>query len=71
MFHIAGFRGIDVHFDRRKRSALLMLPVLYLPILAGYRIYRSYSDALARKTFRYSIVYLAALFASLLVDHYL
>jgi protoheme IX farnesyltransferase len=35
------------------------------------RIYSSYSDALAQKTFRYSIVYLAALFASLLVDHYL
>jgi len=35
------------------------------------RIYRSYSDALARKTFRYSILYLAFLFAALLVDHYL
>jgi protoheme IX farnesyltransferase len=35
------------------------------------RIYRSYSDALAQKTFRYSILYLALLFAALLVDHYL
>lgn len=35
------------------------------------RIYTDYSDALARRTFRYSIAYLAALFASLLVDHYL
>jgi tripartite-type tricarboxylate transporter receptor subunit TctC len=34
-------------------------------------VVRYYSDALARKTFRYSIVYLAALFAALLVDHYL
>jgi protoheme IX farnesyltransferase len=34
------------------------------------RLYRSYSDALARTTFRYSIVYLAALFGALLVDHY-
>ena len=33
-------------------------------------IYRVYSDALARKTFRYSIVYLSLLFAALLVDHY-
>jgi protoheme IX farnesyltransferase len=42
-------------------------------VFLGYalRIYRAYSDALARKTFRYSILYLAALFASLLVDHYL
>jgi protoheme IX farnesyltransferase len=39
----------------------------------GYavRLYRHYSDTLARATFRYSIVYLAALFAALLVDHYL
>ena len=35
------------------------------------RIYRAYSDALAQKTFRYSILYLALLFAALLVDHYL
>jgi len=34
------------------------------------RLYVSYSDALARRTFRYSIVYLALLFAALLVDHY-
>jgi len=34
------------------------------------RLYVSYSDALARRTFRYSIAYLALLFAALLVDHY-
>jgi protoheme IX farnesyltransferase len=34
------------------------------------RLYTSYSDALSRRTFRYSIVYLSALFAALLVDHY-
>ena len=34
------------------------------------RLYRNYSDALARATFRYSILYLTALFAALLVDHY-
>jgi heme o synthase len=34
------------------------------------RIYMNYSDALARRTFRYSITYLATLFAALLVDHY-
>jgi protoheme IX farnesyltransferase len=38
----------------------------------GYavRLYVSYSDALARRMFRYSIVYLALLFAALLVDHF-
>ena len=35
------------------------------------RIYFAYTDARARRTFRYSIVYLAALFAALLVDHYI
>jgi len=35
------------------------------------RIYFAYSDALAQKTFRFSILYLAALFAALLFDHYL
>ena len=34
------------------------------------RLYRNYSDDLSRATFRYSIVYLAALFSALLVDHY-
>ena len=34
------------------------------------RIYVNYSDRLARRTFRYSIVYLSCLFAALLVDHY-
>ncbi len=35
------------------------------------RLYRNYSDSLARATFRYSIVYLTALFSALLIDHYL
>ena len=41
-------------------------------VFAGYSwaLYRHYSDALARRTFRYSIVYLAALFSALLLDHY-
>ncbi|MBI1395455.1 MAG: protoheme IX farnesyltransferase [Betaproteobacteria bacterium] len=36
----------------------------------AWRIYVDYSDALAQKTFRYSIVYLTLLFAALLIDHY-
>jgi heme o synthase len=36
----------------------------------AWRIYRDYSDILARKAFAYSIVYLSLLFAALLVDHY-
>jgi protoheme IX farnesyltransferase len=40
-------------------------------IAYAWRIHVNYSDALAKTTFRYSIAYLAALFAALLVDHYL
>jgi protoheme IX farnesyltransferase len=35
------------------------------------RIYVAYSDRVAQKTFKYSILYLALLFTALLVDHYL
>ena len=35
------------------------------------RLFFAYSDRLAQRTFRYSIVYLATLFTALLVDHYL
>jgi protoheme IX farnesyltransferase len=60
--------------------AMRMSGLLYLVaalVLGGIfiayalRIYLAYSDALAQKTFRYSIAYLAFLFAALLVDHYL
>ena len=37
----------------------------------SWLLYRHYSEPLARKTFKYSINYLALLFAALLVDHYL
>ncbi len=35
------------------------------------RLWRAYSDGLARQTFRFSIWHLSLLFAALLVDHYL
>ncbi len=37
----------------------------------AWALWRRYSDTLARKTFRFSIVYLMLLFAALLIDHYL
>ncbi|WP_423455782.1 heme o synthase [Ottowia sp. VDI28] len=36
----------------------------------AFKLWRAYSDALARKTFRFSLIHLALLFAALLVDHY-
>ena len=48
--------------------AALALGGVFLAYAIG--LYRHYSDRLARATFRYSIVYLAALFSALLLDHY-
>ncbi len=67
--------------------AVTMLPfstrmsgLIYLAAAAGLggwflifavRICLAYTDELAKRTFRYSILYLSLLFAALLVDHYL
>jgi protoheme IX farnesyltransferase len=40
-------------------------------IVYAWQLWRDYSDALARKTFRFSIWHLSLLFAALLLDHYL
>ena len=37
----------------------------------GFWLWREYSDALARRTFRFSLWHLSLLFAALLLDHYL
>jgi protoheme IX farnesyltransferase len=50
-------------------AAAVVLGAMFLE--RTVRLYRRYSDALARRTFRFSIAYLAALFCALLVDHFL
>jgi heme o synthase len=49
-------------------AAVLALNAVFL--WHAVRIYVSYSDRLAQRTFRYSILYLTLLFAALLIDHY-
>jgi protoheme IX farnesyltransferase len=49
-------------------GAALVLDAVYLAY--AIRICVAYTDRLAQRAFRYSIVYLAALFAALLLDHY-
>jgi len=49
--------------------AALALGAAYL--VYAVRIVAAYSDRLAQRAFRFSIVYLSVLFAALLVDHYL
>jgi heme o synthase len=50
-------------------AAALVLGAVFM--YYAVKIYTDYSDALARRTFRYSILYLTLLFAALLIDHYL
>jgi heme o synthase len=60
-------------FAMRMSGVLYLVAALGLGLVfLGYalKLYFRYSDDLARATFRYSIVYLAALFSALLVDHY-
>jgi len=49
-------------------ASALVLGSLFVAYAA--RLYYRYSDRLSHATFRYSIVYLALLFAALLLDHY-
>ena len=49
-------------------ASALILDGLFL--YYAIKIYFRYSDALAKRTFAYSIIYLSLLFAALLVDHY-
>ncbi|SAI19033.1 UbiA prenyltransferase family protein [Bordetella ansorpii] len=60
--------------------AIRMSGLMYLAsalVLGGmflsyaWRLYRNYSDELARSMFRFSILYLSLLFAALLVDHWI
>ena len=39
--------------------------------LYAWQLWREYSDELARRTFRFSLIHLSVLFAALLLDHYL
>ena len=51
----------------------LVSAVILGSIFLGYawKLYREYSDALARRTFKFSILYLFLLFGALLTDHYI
>jgi protoheme IX farnesyltransferase len=47
----------------------LFLGLIFL--FYSYRIWQFYTDAIAKTTFRYSILYLSLIFLALLLDHYL
>jgi len=50
-------------------GAAVVLDAVFLAFAWG--LWRNYSHALSRRTFAYSIFYLAMIFAALMVDHYL
>lgn len=49
-------------------ASALILGTIF--VAYAWQLYREYSDELARRLFRYSILYLSLLFAALLVDHW-
>ncbi len=85
--HGAAFTQLHVFLYTLVLFAATLLPfisgmsgVIYLisaialgGIFIGYawKLWRNYSDALARKTFKFSIWHLMLLFAALLIDHYM
>jgi heme o synthase len=50
-------------------AAVLILDAVFLAY--AFALWRNYSDGLARRTFRWSIIYLTLLFAALLADHFI
>jgi heme o synthase len=68
------FAACLMPFVMRMSGWLYLAAAVVLSIgFSGYAfaLWREYSDALARKTFRFSLIHLSLLFAALLIDHYL
>lgn len=60
-------------FALRMSGVIYLVTVLVLDVLFvmyAVKLYKNYSDALAKSTFKYSIWYLMLLFFALVVDHY-
>ncbi len=63
-----------IPFAMRMSGVIYLVSVFILDaIFMAYviKLYREYSDALAKSTFKYSILYLMLLFLALVVDHYI
>ena len=74
LYTLVLFAACLLPFILKMSGWLYLVAAVVLSIgFSGYawRLWRNYSDALARKTFRFSLIHLSALFAALLLDHYL
>jgi protoheme IX farnesyltransferase len=68
------FAACLLPFVHGMSSWLYLVAAVLLSIgfcLYAWWLWRDYSDALARRTFRFSLIHLSVLFAALLLDHYL
>jgi len=73
LYAIALFAASLLPFVIRMSGPLYLAAAVLLSgrfVQQSWRLYRTYSDARARRLFRFSIVYLALLFAVLLLDHW-
>ncbi len=62
-----------IPFAMRMSGVIYLVSVLLLDLIFmmyAIKLYKNYSDALAKSTFKYSILYLMLLFFALVVDHY-
>jgi protoheme IX farnesyltransferase len=74
LYTVVLFAACLMPFIYRMSSWLYLVAAVVLN--AGFfwhalKLWRNYSDELARKTFRFSLIHLSVLFAALLLDHYL
>lgn len=73
LYSVVLFAATLLPFMVRMSGPLYLLCAIVLSgmfVHYAYKLYKSYSDNLARKLFRFSILYLALVFGALLVDHW-
>ena len=74
LYTVVLFAATLLPFTYRMSGWIYLVSAVVLGVwfmVYAFQLWRHYSDALARKTFRFSIWHLSLLFAALLVDHYL
>jgi protoheme IX farnesyltransferase len=74
LYTIVLFAATLLPFTFRMSSYLYLAAAVVLGsmfVAYAWRLWRNYSDTLARQTFKFSIWHLSLLFAALLLDHYL
>ncbi len=74
LYTVVLFAACLLPFIYRMSGWLYLVSALVLSawfFMYAWKLWKHYSDDMARKTFRFSLIHLSALFAALLVDHYL